>query len=162
MKRFLVIAGPLAVFMFLVTSCNDMVTVQQVDSPMRPPETRRYVKVNALNLRECPGTQCRIMRVLQQGDGGLVLSEDSGWVEMLIDHSDSQGWVAGKYLSEQPVARTKVNKPKLQKKTQPALPEEEFAQPTRSIPPELQEELALPESDNTAEAKTVISEEFAE
>ncbi len=156
MKKLLQLTAPLAVILFLAAGCDYQVNTELADRFLKPAEIRRYVDVNALNLRECPGSECRIIRVLNQGESGLVLAEDSGWVEMLIDQSDAQGWVAGKYLSAQPVARQK------KKKTQPALPEEEFAQPHKSPPPPLQEELALPEVDNGPQEKSLISEEFAD
>ncbi len=163
MKRCLQVIGPFAVILLLATSCNQQMTTQQTDRQMKPPEIRRYVSVAALNLRECPGSACRIIRVLEQGDSGLVIGEDSGWVEMLIDRSDTKGWVAGKYLSEQPVARPERNKSNGRgKNPQPPLPEETFAEPQKVVPPPLQEELAGPEADKAPGAKTAISEEFAD
>jgi uncharacterized protein YgiM (DUF1202 family) len=162
MKGLLGTAGLLAMCLSLLSSCNYQDTMHQVGQPMKPPEIRKYVKVNALNLRECPDTQCRIIRVLHQGDGGLVLREDSGWMEMLVDRSDSRGWVAAKYLSAQPVAGVKARKSQQPKPTQPTLPEEEFAQPGRSTPPQLQEELALPETLDISATKPAVLEEFAD
>ncbi len=122
MKRLFQLVYFLAVVLLLATGCNQQVSRQEVNRPMRPVEIRKYVDVTVLNLRECPGAECRILRVLEQGDSGLVLGEESGWVKMLIDHSDAQGWVEDKYLSAQPVARQQ------KKKSHPPLPEEEFAE----------------------------------
>ena len=155
MKRLFQLTAVFAAILLLATGCNHQVNTQLADSFLKPAEVRRYVDVRALNLRECPSLECRITRVLELGDSGLVLAESSGWVEMLIDHSDSQGWVAAKYLSSQPVARQQ------KKKVQPALPEEEFAGPQKSVPPPLKEELAMPAADNGPQNKLTISEEFA-
>ncbi len=163
MKRRLPVIGLFAVILFLASSCNQQMTTRQADRPMKSPEIRRYINVAALNLRECPGSACRIIRVLEKGDSGLVIGEDSGWVEMLIDRSDAQGWVSGKYLSEQPVARQQSNKSRARGgKPQPPLPEEAFAEPPRGVPPPLQEELAVPEADELPGAKKAVSEEFAD
>jgi uncharacterized protein YgiM (DUF1202 family) len=156
MKRLFLLAAAFAGILFLATGCNQQVSTQQADRLLKPAEIRKYVAVTALNLRECPGSECRIIRVLEQGDSGLLLAEDSGWVKMLIDHSDAQGWVAAKYLSAQPVARQQ------KKQSRPPLPEEEFAQPHKNAPPKLKEELAVPEVDNGPEKKATISEEFAD
>lgn len=147
----------------LLAGCNYQGTVQQADSMVRPQQDRRYVRVNALNLRSCPTTQCKIKRVLRQGDSGLVLQEKAGWAEMLIDYSDSQGWVAAKYLSVQPVMKQDHAPLEPKKPTaEPPVPAEQLAEPTPAVPPRPQEEMAESGSDGTASPKPGFTEELAE
>ena len=165
MKKYFAITLSFVTLSAFLGGCNHEVTMQQVDRMVRPQQDRRYVNVNALNLRACPTTQCRILRVLRQGDGGLVLQVKSGWAEMLIDNSDSQGWVATKYLVTEPVAKGngKPLKPR-QQKTEPAPPLETFAQPANPVSPaapKLQEELAESASGKSSMVPQ-ISEELAD
>ena len=147
----------------LLAGCNYQGTVQQADTMVRPKQDRRYVRVNALNLRSCPTTQCQIKRVLRQGDSGLVLQEKAGWAEMLIDYSDSQGWVAVKYLSEQPVMKQDHAPLKPRKETvEPAVPAEQLAEPTQAAPPLPQEEMVELGTGGPAPPQPGFTEELAE
>lgn len=122
----------------------------------------RYVNVGALNLRSCPGVQCRIIRVLKQGEKGVVVRESAGWAEIIIDGRNGvSGWVAGQYLSEQPVAKQRPARKTGQQAVQtPALPAEEFAAPAAE-PPMPEEGLASPEPGTNSGQLQTPQEEFA-
>ena len=109
---------------------------------------RRYVNADALNLRACPGAQCRVIRALRLGESCVLVRESSGWAEIVTSGTDSvTGWVATQYLSSRPVAKNpRASKGGKKASPAPALPAEELATPgkeTASPPaPPPQEEFA--------------------
>ncbi len=121
-------------------------------------ENRLYVAVDRLNLRDCAGTECRIVEVLTRGDSGTVMGGEAGWIKLKIDGKQSSGWVAERYLSATPIAKRPAKKRPAEK---PKIPEEGFATPG-DVPPAVTEELATPEQKNGAKPKITIKEELAE
>jgi len=108
-----------------------------------------YVNADALHLRSCPGVQCRIIRVLKQGERGVVVRESSGWTEIAISGPNpATGWVATSYLSSRPVAEKKRSSKRVKKDPSP--------------PPLPAEELAPAEPDTDRSQGATPKEEFAQ
>ncbi len=51
------------------------------------------VDVDALRMRSCPETACRIIRVLRRGETIGITGEEGGWLE--VRHQDAAGYVFG-------------------------------------------------------------------
>jgi hypothetical protein len=104
-----------------------------------------YVKVWALNLRKCPNTKCRIISVLRKGDQVKALTDKKGWYKVALVNREKSGWVAGRFLSLEPVMPGP--RPELDQAPAPEPPslDEEFSELETKEPdsaPPIEEELA--------------------
>ncbi len=153
---------------------------QAVTGSQQQTHQRYYVVADSLNLRECAGTECRIISVLKRGDHGVVIKQQNPWVQIQLQSKNYTGWVSGRYLSpnyveKKPPAPQRESgpqtPPKMPKKslTKPVLPppvlEEELAVPepgAAGIPPEISETLASPASTENVVPPAALEEELAE
>lgn len=107
------------------------------------PDLIAFVQVKALNLRQCPSVQCKIVSVLQAGDKVTVLSEQNGWYKILRPATGKTGWLSAQYMADQPPKENAEPRVPLQKQ-EPAMPVEEFGSGTDSgSPPIIEESFAL-------------------
>ncbi|KIX14194.1 peptide-binding protein [Dethiosulfatarculus sandiegensis] len=98
-----------------------------------------------MNLRECPSTKCRIVSVLGKGDQVRPIEDKKGWYKVAMVNRDKSGWVAGRFLSREPVESGP--RPKFDQTAAPEPPslDEEFSplKPSGSdSAPQIKEELA--------------------
>ena len=150
--RLLALAWALAPLLALAAGCAPLIGV----TPPPPPLPRAYPpsaaqplpasgamvrsRVASLNLRQCPGRQCRIIGVLHPGQELGLIGQEGGWAQ--VRTSDGrQGWVAARYLGPaDQAAPAGAATPGAQAPAGPPAPREEFAQP--SAPPQPREEFA--------------------
>jgi uncharacterized protein YgiM (DUF1202 family) len=82
-----------------------------------------YVRASALNLRQCPSTDCRILAVLGGGQAVRLQALKGGWGQVTTSDGRRRGWVAASYLDKNPPASVqpaKASEP-------PPLPKEQWA-----------------------------------
>ncbi len=63
-----------------------------------------WVDVDALNIRSCPDTHCRVEDVLYRGNTAKLIGEKGGWYKLLLSNGN-KGWASADYLSSRPVAK---------------------------------------------------------
>lgn len=61
----------------------------------------------SINMRRGPGTNYRIIKLLDAGDKVQTLSESNGWTQIRSANGDT-GYVLTRFLSESPAARTQI------------------------------------------------------
>jgi hypothetical protein len=59
----------------------------------------RVVNISSLNVRECPGPNCKIVSAVGENQVLVMLEHDMGWYKVRYDDKRS-GWVYGKYIQE--------------------------------------------------------------
>ncbi len=91
------------------------------------PESVVYVQVNALNVRQCPSTKCRITGVLHRGENIVVINQQNGWLQVNTKAVNKKGWVSSKYVGPNNPGAVKKTGSLKNKNQSPAMPEEEFA-----------------------------------
>ncbi len=91
-----------------------------------------YVTVGRLNLRQCPFTDCRVLRVLARGDIVLAAANQKGWSRVRTASGGVQGWVATRYLATDP---NQAPPPARKASEPPALPREQWGQAGDAPPP---------------------------
>ncbi len=79
-----------------------------------------WVNVDALNIRSCPDTHCRVEDVLYRGNTAKLIGEKGGWYKLLLSNGN-KGWASSSYLSSRPVATY--------------APEPEVVRPVEVVPP---------------------------
>ncbi len=98
---------------------------------------RLYVRASALNLRQCPSTDCRILAVLKGGQAVRLEALKGGWGQVLTVGGSRRGWVAARYLAKTPPAGV----PPATASEPPPLPKEQWATPKEGqAPPPVKEE----------------------
>jgi hypothetical protein len=163
---------PLATFLFLVifTSWGCGTKKQPVHKPTTAPPASLsqpngqvlVVTAGPLNLRACPGMECRVIAVLPRGEDVVKLGAKAGWLRVRVPAIQKKGWVGARYVGigkhkspELPPpppgvkeewgvpAKEKARETKKEKMTPPA-PEvqEEWATPGKQVTPEVKEEFA--------------------
>ena len=101
-----------------------------------------FVHAWALNLRKCPGSQCRIITVLKRGQEVSASEWKAGWIKVSLVDSQKQGWVAARYLgAEKPLSRVRRSDENAGPAPEPPPPAGELA-PAVSSPPAVKGELA--------------------
>ena len=143
----------------LLGGCAEL-DMPTAETPHYPVSQRYYVVAVSLNMRECAGTDCRIVSVLHRGDSGRVIAQQGNWVSLELIEKARTGWVAGRYLSSEPVEKTPVAQSREIEASPPQAPTEDLAEtvPPPSLP---DEELATPESRPEQGAPPALSEELA-
>jgi hypothetical protein len=170
---------PLATFLFLVilTSWGCGAKKQPVHKPTTapPPSLSQpngqvmVVTAGPLNLRACPGMECRVIAVLPRGQRVIKLGAKAGWLRVRVPSIQKEGWVGARYVGigkhkslelppPPPSASPKVKEEWVVPAKQEAQKmEKEEKTPKRRPAPEVQEEWATPEKQEAPEVK----EEFA-
>jgi len=110
------------------------------------PDFISFVQVKALNLRQCPSVQCKIVSVLQAGDKVTVLSKKNGWYKISKPPTGKTGWLAARYMAGKP-PKEKSSHRLSRHKQEPAMPVEEFGSGTDSVSPPVIEESFAPVGD---------------
>ena len=59
----------------------------------------KVVNINSLNVRECPGPNCKIVSAVGENQVLVMLESNMGWYQVRYDGKKS-GWVYGKYIQE--------------------------------------------------------------
>lgn len=145
--------------MTLINGCASDATLPVSGSSYQAIQ-RFYVSVDSLNLRECAGTECKIISILKHGDNGRLIARENGWIQLELDEKNHTGWVSERYLSSEFVEKKPaVPGPAADPGSAPKMPEENLAQPSLTPAP-LEEELATPEPD-ISEMPPAVSEELA-
>jgi len=68
----------------------------------------RYISDElSINMRRGPGTDYRILSLLDAGDRVETLSEDAGWTQVRVS-GEGTGYVLTRFLSDEPAARTRI------------------------------------------------------
>jgi len=110
----------------------------------RPMGSTLYVIVPHLNLRACPAINCQILSTLSQGQALMVLGEQGGWLMVRVQASGRDGWVGGRYVDSQPMARPLAPRRGTAPSPAPAPPSEEWAEPSSEPPAEAPAEEPAP------------------
>jgi uncharacterized protein YgiM (DUF1202 family) len=63
-----------------------------------------YVAADSLELRDCPGPDCPLAKILLKGDRVQKIAEnDQGWFRVLVEKDASIGWIPAAQVSDQAV-----------------------------------------------------------
>lgn len=124
---------------FLVASgCAATKTTSEPAAPSptiaKPKPALLYVTADQVNLRACPSVKCQVAAVLKLGDEVVRLGQEQDWINVRVNATRREGWVASHLLGKTPREKipSKVKeKPLPRVKDRPASPEleleEEFA-----------------------------------
>lgn len=63
-----------------------------------------WVNADALNVRSCPDSHCRVETILYRGNTAKLVGQKGGWYKLLLSNGN-KGWASASYLSSSPVAR---------------------------------------------------------
>jgi len=130
-------------------SCQTQVSKVPPSPPPLPPKPAQpkavrptfYVTINQLNLRACPGIDCKKITTLKLNAEVEKMGESQNWTQIKVKKDGTIGYVSSRYLSPNPVdvahfTKKKPKKTKPPKATQPPeVPVEEGkAWPTNQEP----------------------------
>ncbi len=122
-----------AALLLALTGCAEVSqTVPQEVSAAFKEGQKLYVLTSALNLRQCPSTDCRILRVLKHGDIVLSTGDRRGWSKVETAAGGVRGWVATRYLGADP---NQAPPPVKRASEPPPLPKEQWGAPGGAPPP---------------------------
>ena len=158
---------PLATFLFLVivTSWGCGARKQPTHKPTTPPPSLSQpdgqvlvVTAGPLNLRACPGMECRVIAVLPRGEEVVKLGDKAGWLRVRVPSMDKKGWVGARYVGIGAHPSPELPPPPPGVKEEWVVPEKEEMTPKHQPAPEVKEEWATPEKQKAPQVK----EEFAQ
>jgi len=93
------------------------------------------VTAGPLNLRACPGMECRVIAILPRGEEVVKLGAKAGWLRVRVPSLQKKGWVGARYVG-------------IGEHKSPELPP-----PPPSLPPKVKEEWVVPAKEKARETK---------
>jgi uncharacterized protein YgiM (DUF1202 family) len=90
--------------LFLAVHCAGPREIEKIPSVQKK-EDLFVVTTDRINLRACPGTDCRIETGLKRGEEIIKIRKEGEWLKVRVKTSGLEGWIPLRFVSKPPPPR---------------------------------------------------------